>query len=278
MRSGHPAQLVVELLAVGDVARERLLVADRDVRRPAPRAGAGRCPARGRGAGDRLFPGSSRASSSSESAASSPTSCDARARPAAPRPSARRPGRSAHGERRQERGLAAGGHDRDPAGLLAVARRPWRRPCSWRRRASTRGSSRRAPPPARPPRRPGRAGSRARPRRCRGSPRPARCARLVGTTSRIAAHTVREYSAYVRWRGVDEDGVRAAPQRLGAAHRRTDTVRAGDVVSGSHDAPAAGVTSHDERLCCELGALELLHGCEEGVQVEMRDDHHGMEG
>ena len=76
----------------------------------------------------------------------------------------------------------------------------------------------------------------------------------------------------------DEDRVRAAPERLGAAHRRADTVRAGDVVRGRHDAPAAGVTPDDERLCGELGVLELLHGREEGVQVEMRDDDQGGGG
>ena len=63
--------------------------------------------------------------------------------------------------------------------------------------------------------------------------------------------------------------MRAPAQRLGAGHRRTDPELAGLVVGGRDDAAAAGVAADDERLRSELRVLELLHGGEEGVQIEV---------
>ena len=52
--------------------------------------------------------------------------------------------------------------------------------------------------------------------------------------------------------------------------------RAGRVVRGRDDAAAVRVAADDERHARELGALELLHGGEERVEVEVRDDQrHG---
>ena len=73
----------------------------------------------------------------------------------------------------------------------------------------------------------------------------------------------------------DEDGVRAAPERLGAAHRRADAEAPRPVVRGGDDSTAVGIASDDEGHGRELGALELLDGGVEGVQVEMGDDAVG---
>ncbi len=67
----------------------------------------------------------------------------------------------------------------------------------------------------------------------------------------------------------DEDGMRAAAQRLGAAHRRVNPELAGLVVGGRHDAPAVRVAADDERLRAQLGILQLLDGGEEGIQIEV---------
>ena len=66
---------------------------------------------------------------------------------------------------------------------------------------------------------------------------------------------------------------RAAPQRLGARHRREDAEPPRRVVRGRDHAAAVRVAADDERPPAQLGALELLDGGEEGVQVEVRDDH-----
>ena len=72
-----------------------------------------------------------------------------------------------------------------------------------------------------------------------------------------------------------EDGGRAAPQRLGCAHRRVDAELPRGVVRGRDDAAAVRVSSDDERLVAELRVLELLDGREERVEVEVREDLHG---
>ena len=71
----------------------------------------------------------------------------------------------------------------------------------------------------------------------------------------------------------DEDGLRAAPERLGARHRRDDAEAPRDVVRGRDDAAAVRVAADDERHPPQLRVLELLDGGEERVQVEVRDDH-----
>ena len=46
-----------------------------------------------------------------------------------------------------------------------------------------------------------------------------------------------------------------------------------DVVGGRHDPAPVRVAADDERLRLQLRRLQLLDGGEEGVQVEVRDDH-----
>src|SRR4029077_11186542 len=70
----------------------------------------------------------------------------------------------------------------------------------------------------------------------------------------------------------DEDGGRAAANRLRGAHRRMDPEAARDVVRGGDDAAAARIAADDEGLRAELRALELLDGCVERGEVEVRDD------
>src|SRR5919108_4371637 len=71
----------------------------------------------------------------------------------------------------------------------------------------------------------------------------------------------------------DEDGVRAAAERLGAAHGGVDPEATGGVVRSGDDAAAVRVAADDEWLRAELGVLELLHGGEERVEIEVREDH-----
>src|SRR2546423_778811 len=70
----------------------------------------------------------------------------------------------------------------------------------------------------------------------------------------------------------------AAPQRLGAAHRREDPVLACDVVRRGDDAAAVRVAADDERLLLELRLLQLLDRREERVEIEVRDDHGSSMG
>ena len=72
--------------------------------------------------------------------------------------------------------------------------------------------------------------------------------------------------------GADEDRVRAAPERLGAAHRGVNPERASLVVRGRDDAAPVRVAAHDQRLGAELRLFQLLDRGEEGIQVEVRDD------
>ena len=71
----------------------------------------------------------------------------------------------------------------------------------------------------------------------------------------------------------DEDCVRAAAERLGAAHRRVDAELPGGVVRGRDDTTTARVAADDERLGLQRRVIELLDRCEEGVEVEVREDH-----
>jgi hypothetical protein len=45
------------------------------------------------------------------------------------------------------------------------------------------------------------------------------------------------------------------------------------VVRGRDDAASVRIAPDDERLRAQLGALELLDGGEEGVEVEVSEDH-----
>ena len=135
--------------------------------------------------------------------------------------------------------------DDDAAGLTPVAR-DLRDHLARRCRASTRAPSRRAPPPA-PPRRPtAPPGRRRRPRRAGGSPRRARSARR---SARPRARPPRPSARrpVARVARAEEDGLRTAAARLGAAHRRVDAEPARLVVRGRHDAAAVRVAADDER-------------------------------
>ena len=72
--------------------------------------------------------------------------------------------------------------------------------------------------------------------------------------------------------GAEEDRGRAAPERLGRAHRRVDAELPRRVVRGRHDAAAVRIAADDERLLAKLGILELLDRGEERVEVEVRED------
>jgi hypothetical protein len=69
-----------------------------------------------------------------------------------------------------------------------------------------------------------------------------------------------------------EDGMWTPSARLRAAHCRVDAVLSRVVVRGCDDAAPVGITAHDQRNAGELGPLELLHGCEERVEIEVCDD------
>src|SRR6185436_3831728 len=69
--------------------------------------------------------------------------------------------------------------------------------------------------------------------------------------------------------GPDEDGLGAAAQRLGAAHRRVDPETPRRVVRRRDDSASLWVPADDERLAAQLRLLELLHGGVERIEVEM---------
>src|SRR5205085_2973230 len=71
----------------------------------------------------------------------------------------------------------------------------------------------------------------------------------------------------------DEDCLRAAAQRLCAAHGGVDSEASRDVVRGCDDSTAARIAAHDERLGAEFRVLELLHASVERVEIQVRDDH-----
>src|SRR5712691_790330 len=72
---------------------------------------------------------------------------------------------------------------------------------------------------------------------------------------------------------VHEDNMRTATERLRAAHRRVDPELARLVVRSGDDTAPVRVAADDKRLRAQLGILELLHSGEEGVEVQMGDDH-----
>ena len=67
--------------------------------------------------------------------------------------------------------------------------------------------------------------------------------------------------------------MRAAPLGLGARHRGVDSEPPRHVVRGRHDPAPVRIAADDERPRPEPRLLELLHGGEEGVEIEVRDDH-----
>ena len=75
----------------------------------------------------------------------------------------------------------------------------------------------------------------------------------------------------------DEHRARAAAPRLRAAHRGVDAEAARDVVRGRDDPAALRVAADDERLRAQARVVEFLDGGEEGIQVDVRDDHCGRQ-
>src|SRR5207249_11315319 len=71
----------------------------------------------------------------------------------------------------------------------------------------------------------------------------------------------------------DENGVRTATQRLRAAHRRMDPELPRLVVRRRDNPSPVRVAADHQRLRPERGILELFDRGEEGIEVEMRDDH-----
>ena len=67
--------------------------------------------------------------------------------------------------------------------------------------------------------------------------------------------------------------MRAAATGLGARHRGVDAELAGLIVRGRDNSAALRVPADYERLRPQVGILQLLHGGEECVQVEVSDDH-----
>ena len=71
--------------------------------------------------------------------------------------------------------------------------------------------------------------------------------------------------------GVTKIALRAAPVGLGRAHGRADAEAPRLVARGRDDAAAARIAADDDGLAPQLRPVELLHGGEEGVEVEVRD-------
>ena len=264
----------MQLLAIGDVSREGLLVAEGDVGdglHQRPRIDP-ICPVSEQTSnlpgkeGGQLCVGNRRQLADQPNAA--PGKALLRLRPDARQ--------ETNGERRQEGGLPARGHDGDPARLSPVARHLGDHLAA--------GDAERAREAGRAPDR-GLHGLRddARAAKVRRDPTDVEVP-LVHAGSLDGRHDFADRRPDgPRVLGVgavprrDEDGVRAATERLGAAHRRVDSVGAGDVVGGRDDAPAAGVSPDHERLRGERRILELLDRGKERVQVQMRDDGHGVD-
>ena len=73
----------------------------------------------------------------------------------------------------------------------------------------------------------------------------------------------------------NEDEVRAALTGDAGGHGGVDAVLAGFVAGGGDDAPLLGGAADGDRFATVLGEVTLLHGCEEGIHVDMDDFAHG---
>ena len=221
------------------------------------------------------LPGSSRSSAASSSSARAPIVVDARVAQPLLRPGPD-PGEQTHVEGRQERGLAAGPHDGEAAGLSPVGRHL--------RHHLAGGDAERA----------GQRG-RAADGRLHRFGQLAGCEEVACDLPQVEVALVDpglldgrddlthrapdrpRVLAVQGMTGADEDRVRAAAQRLGAAHRRADAVPARDVVCGGDHAAALRVSADHQGLSAQGGILELLDGGEEGIEIEVRDDHRHQE-
>ena len=157
------------------------------------------------------------------------------------------PGSARTGYGARKRGLGPGRHDRDPARLAPVGRDL--RDDLRRRDAERAGQARR-----RPHRGLDGLGDRARAREVGREPGEVEVA-LVEPGALDPRHDLAHgrpdrlrVVAVQRVPGPEEDRLRAAPERLGAAHRRVDAEAPRDVVRGRDDAAAARVAADDERL------------------------------
>ena len=247
---GHPAQLGVQLRAVGEVALEGVLDADRDALRLQLQP-ARIDPARAVAENSADAPGKQAAELASPSGRQRADRGDAAGERDAAPPLARLRAavRTSNGARKPPR--CRRGRRSDPPGLrrsLAIFATTFdvETPSEQVRLVAARTAVCTASATLRAARK-----SSARPRRRRGSPRRARSVSTVGTTPRTVSHTCLRVLAVERVARAHEDGVRAAPQRLGAAHRRVDAERARDVVRCRDDAASVWVAADDQRLRSE---------------------------
>ena len=268
---GHPAQLVVEPLGVGDVAREGLLVRDRDPLGRDLELRAGRSRARGRAACARPC---RRRAGRRRKARRARRSSRSRRRAGARRRAGRSPAARA-GQRREERRLAPRPDDGQSAGLVPVGRDL---------RDDLRGRDAERAREPRPRAHDGLHGLGERAGVVEGGRDLAEIeVALVDPGLLDGRHDVahdRPHLARVlaveRHPRPHEDRLRAAAQGLRAGHRRDDAEAPRDVVRRRDDAAPVRVAADDERHASELGALQLLDRREERVEVEMRDDRrHG---
>ena len=246
---GEPAHLVVQPLAIDEVARESVLRGDRDrlelqleVARVDPA-----CPV-AQHRPDRA--GEQRAQLGVAELGEPADRVDAR--PAQPllgaRPDARQ---QSHRERREEARLGAGRHQRDPAGLAPVGRdlaHDLRGRDPERARQARLGAN-------------GGLDRRGDGARLREVARD-RCEVEVALVDPRALDARDDLADRVphdarvlpveRVPGAEEHRGRAAPQRLGRAHRRVDPEPPRRVVRGRHDSPAVRIAADHERLVAQL--------------------------
>ena len=268
--AGEPAQLLLQPLDLGDVARKGLLGADRD--RLGRELEAARVdPARPVAQQRAELAGQEAAQPGVVEGGELADRLDAGApQPLlGPRPDARE---AAHVERREERGLLPGRDDGDPARLAPVAR-------DLRDDLAARDAER------------AREAGRAAHGRLHRLGHRTRLAEVVRHLPHVEValvhpgpldgrhdlshgcpHGLRVLRVEALPR-LHEHRLRAAPQCLGARHRRVDPERARDVVGGRDDSAPVRVAADDERPSAQLRRLELLHRREEGVEIEVRDDH-----
>jgi hypothetical protein len=183
------------------------------------------------------------------------------------------PGQEPRGERCEEPRFAARRHDCDPSGLPAVGcdlahhlRRRDAERARQRRRAADGDLDRLREPPC--------AGERV-------QHGPEIEVALVETCALDARNDLLDAGpdglrilAVEGMPRAHEHRVRATPERLRRAHRRSDAEAPGHVVRRRHDTSAAWISADDEGPRPERRALELLDRGEERIEVEVREDSH----
>ena len=75
---------------------------------------------------------------------------------------------------------------------------------------------------------------------------------------------------------LDEDRVRAAPERLGRRHCRAHAKAPHLVIGGGHHAPAVGVAADDHRLAAQRRIVAHVDGGIETIHVTVQDAAHSQ--